>query len=140
MAIRQLISNASAFETRIFFVENYPMAHLNLGVTLVKQGELQNAARQFEETLRLQPQNPLAADYFAAVTREKTLTAVGSGFYVLDMIRFDCPILEQSCTGLDHLWSNQIALKTRFPLSKTFFGFMEQTLLSHAHRYVCSML
>jgi len=47
------------------------MAHLNLGVALVKQGDLENAARQFEETLRLQPQNPLAADYLQQLRAKK---------------------------------------------------------------------
>ena len=39
------------------------MAHLNLGVALFKLGRIDEAKAEFAETLRLDPQNLLAADY-----------------------------------------------------------------------------
>jgi len=42
---------------------DYAMGHLNLGVALMKEGRLEQAAREFHETLRLDPNDKLAADY-----------------------------------------------------------------------------
>jgi Tfp pilus assembly protein PilF len=50
------------------------MAHLNLGVTLMKQGQLGGAAREFEETLRLEPENKFAPDYLRQVQAMKSRT------------------------------------------------------------------
>jgi xanthine/uracil permease len=39
--------------------------NLNLGVALMKAGQLNGAAREFEATLRLDPQNKFAPDYLS---------------------------------------------------------------------------
>jgi Tfp pilus assembly protein PilF len=41
------------------------MGHFNLGVALMKQGHLDDARGQFEETLRLDAGNKPARDYLA---------------------------------------------------------------------------
>jgi len=46
---------------------DYAPAHLNLGVALEKLGQTQDALTQFEETLRLEPGNKLAAQYLEAL-------------------------------------------------------------------------
>jgi predicted Zn-dependent protease len=43
----------------------FPGGHLNLGVALLKLGRPQEAAQQFEETLRLEPDNKIAPGYLA---------------------------------------------------------------------------
>jgi len=55
------------FETVINLKPNFAMAHLNLGVAMVKQGQLETAAEQFAETLRLDPGNKLAQDALAKI-------------------------------------------------------------------------
>jgi tetratricopeptide (TPR) repeat protein len=45
----------------------YAPAHLNLGVALEQLGQTQDALTQFEETLRLEPDNKLAAQYLEAL-------------------------------------------------------------------------
>jgi tetratricopeptide (TPR) repeat protein len=55
------------FETVINLKPNVAMAHLNLGVALVKQGQMETAAEQFAETLRLDPGNKLAQDALAKI-------------------------------------------------------------------------
>ena len=45
----------------------YAPAHLNLGVALEQLGQVQDALTQFEETLRLEPGNKLAAHYLEAL-------------------------------------------------------------------------
>ena len=42
---------------------DHPWAHLNLGVALFKQGRREEAMRQFEEALRLDPQLLKAREY-----------------------------------------------------------------------------
>jgi len=44
---------------------------LNLGVALVQQGQLNDAVHQFEETLRLEPNNTLASNYLYQVRARK---------------------------------------------------------------------
>jgi Flp pilus assembly protein TadD len=39
------------------------MAHFNLGVALVKEGQLEEARRHFEEVLRLDPRNEQAKSF-----------------------------------------------------------------------------
>ena len=41
----------------------FPVAHLNLGMALVQLGQWEEAERQFEATLQLDPTNSKAADY-----------------------------------------------------------------------------
>ena len=55
------------FETVINLKPGFAMAHLNLGVAMVKQGQLETAAEQFAETLRLDPKNKLAQDALAKI-------------------------------------------------------------------------
>jgi tetratricopeptide (TPR) repeat protein len=45
----------------------YAPAHLNLGVALEQLGQTQDALTQFEEALRLEPDNKLAAQYLEAL-------------------------------------------------------------------------
>ena len=42
---------------------NYVKAHANLGVALYKQGRLNEAVEQFDEVLRLDPQNRQALEF-----------------------------------------------------------------------------
>jgi Flp pilus assembly protein TadD len=42
---------------------DFPMAHLNLGVALMKLDQFDAAEREFQETLRLDRGNKLAADF-----------------------------------------------------------------------------
>ena len=53
----------SEFETVIRLQPGYAPAHLNLGVALMKDNQTDAASRQFQETLRLDPDNRLAAQY-----------------------------------------------------------------------------
>ncbi len=46
-------------------------AHLNLGVALRQVGQTQDARAQFEETLRLEPGNKLAAQYLQGLPATK---------------------------------------------------------------------
>ena len=41
----------------------HAMAHLNLGVALVREHDLDNALRHFQEAARLDPTNQLAREY-----------------------------------------------------------------------------
>jgi lipoprotein NlpI len=45
----------------------YAQAHLNLGVLLATEGQFDDALSQFAETLRLEPGNKLAQEYFDRV-------------------------------------------------------------------------
>jgi tetratricopeptide (TPR) repeat protein len=49
----------------------YAPAHLNLGVALQQLGREQDARTQFEETLRLEPVNKLAAQYLEALRAKR---------------------------------------------------------------------
>jgi cytochrome c-type biogenesis protein CcmH/NrfG len=42
---------------------NYVKAHVNLGVALLKLGRAEEAVAQFDEALRLDPQNRQAVDF-----------------------------------------------------------------------------
>ena len=42
---------------------DYGRAHLNLGVALLKEDQAGSAAVEFQEALRLEPTNTVAADY-----------------------------------------------------------------------------
>jgi Flp pilus assembly protein TadD len=48
------------FEEVIRLRPDYVLAHLNLGVAYVRQGRVYEARKEFEETLRLDPQNQKA--------------------------------------------------------------------------------
>jgi len=48
------------------------MAHLNLGVALFKAGRIAEARQEFATTLKLNPQNRLAADYLQELDRAPT--------------------------------------------------------------------
>ena len=43
------------------------MAHLNLAIALSKLGRFNDAAREFRETLRLDPENKKAQEYLGAI-------------------------------------------------------------------------
>ena len=43
------------------------MAHLNLGVMLVKLGRPEEGAAKFEQVLRLEPGNAIARDYLRRI-------------------------------------------------------------------------
>ena len=46
-------------------------AHLNLGVALVKEGQFDGARRQFEEVLRLEPDNQLARNALSQISGQR---------------------------------------------------------------------
>jgi predicted Zn-dependent protease len=51
------------FEMTVRLQPGYAPAHLNLGVAFMKQNQWAAAMREFQETLRLDPANQLAAQY-----------------------------------------------------------------------------
>jgi tetratricopeptide (TPR) repeat protein len=58
-------------EQVILLKPEYAPAHLNLGVALQQLGQVQDALTQFEATLRLEPDNKLAAQYLEALRAGK---------------------------------------------------------------------
>ena len=66
-AVRSRLHEARRRETK----EAAAPAHLNLGVALQRLGQVQDALIQFEETLRLEPDNKLAAQYLEALRARK---------------------------------------------------------------------
>ena len=65
----------SEFEQVLRLNPSSVKAHANLGVALLKLGRLEEAARQFDETLRLDPQNPQALAFKRNLLRSPTPTA-----------------------------------------------------------------
>jgi len=47
------------------------VGHLNLGVALLKQGEAKRAAEEFQEALRLEPTNSVAATYLQEANKAR---------------------------------------------------------------------
>lgn len=57
------------FEEVLRWRPNHVLAHINLGVALVKEGLIEEARRHFEEALRLDPQNRRAREHLNAIGR-----------------------------------------------------------------------
>ncbi len=55
------------FEEVLRWRPNHVLAHINLGVALVKQGYLDEAQGHFKEALRLDPQNERARQLLAMI-------------------------------------------------------------------------
>ena len=63
-----LESAAEQFSQAAQLNPSYPLAHLNQGIALAKLNRPAQAIHQFEETLRLDPNNQKATDYLRALT------------------------------------------------------------------------
>ena len=59
----QITDARGEFAEVVRLKSEFPAGHLNLGVALMKQGRLDEAQSQFEETLRLEPANQTAPSY-----------------------------------------------------------------------------
>jgi tetratricopeptide (TPR) repeat protein len=59
------------FEQVIKEKPDYALAHFNLGVALVQMGDSAGALLQFEETLRLDPENQTVAGYIEKLHQAK---------------------------------------------------------------------
>ena len=67
-----LQSAAEQFSYAVRLSPNYPLGHLNLGIALAKLNRPTEAMTQFEETLRLDPNNQKATDYLRALTNPRS--------------------------------------------------------------------
>jgi len=59
------------YEQVVRLQPRYARGHLNLGVALLKQGEAKKAAEEFQEALRLEPTNAVAAEYLQQANKAR---------------------------------------------------------------------
>jgi Tfp pilus assembly protein PilF len=59
----QILEAKSEFEQVVRLQPDYAPAHINLGVAFMKLYQPDEASRQFEETLRLEPTNRFALEH-----------------------------------------------------------------------------
>ncbi len=78
----ELAGKESIQEAEVAFAEavrlnpKFALAHLNLGVALIRQGRIEEAAKRFRATLELEPDNAKAREYLELLRSSLPAVAV----------------------------------------------------------------